>query len=500
MKILIGEICQESNTFCPVRTTMEEARRTRFLLGNEVIDRASDTIRGFLSVAGAAGAECFPTLSVNVQSLGVFVAPDYEELKGTLLRQVREAIRQAGKIDGVLFALHGAMVAESCDDVEGDLTGLIRSEAGAETPIVITLDPHANVTRRMIRNVNALFTYKTYPHIDFFETGEAAAKTLCSILAGGKAPALAMRKLPMIVPAENSRSTSGPFADLLAEAEAGVRRGDAVATSLFPTQPWLDIEELGFSVVVHAAKSEQARKEADRLAALIWAKRHEFDVETHQVKEVVALALRERGAQGPIVASYSSDSPGAGSSGDGNFVLKQLLDLRVEDKLVCFLDIIDAPAVAQAIKAGVGNMVELSVGHSLDRTQGSPLVILGKVRRISDGVFFLHNLEQEVTMGRSVIVEIGCLSLLLHEHSVPCIEPTMFRSMGIEPEDADVVVVRSAAQFRDAYELIARHIFILDAPGFSRPNLTSLTFKKIKRPFFPFDDDFDLHVVEEVWK
>jgi microcystin degradation protein MlrC len=491
MKILIGEVNQESNTFCPVLTTMDEARRTRFCIGNEVIEKSSDTIRGFLSVAKAAGAECFPSLAVKIQSLGAFKSSDYEVLKTHFLTQVREAIRQAGKIDGVLFAMHGAMVAESCDDVEGDLTGLIRAELGEDVPIVITLDPHANVTQRMVRNVNGMFAYKTYPHIDLFESSTAAANLLISILKDGLSPAMVMRKLPMIVPAENSQSIRGPFAALLAEAEAGVRRGDAIATSLFPTQPWLDIDEMGFSVTVLAANKQQAEREAERLAGLIWARRHEFDVELHQVKDVVDFALREKGVAGPVVASNSSDSPGAGSSGDSNFVLKNLLELKVEDKLACFLDIIDAPAVAKAIEAGVGEIVELQVGHSLDRTHGEPISIRGRVTHIGDGTFRLDSLDRDVTMGRAVIVKIGRILLLLHEHSVPCIDPRMFRSMGIDPAEADLVVVRSATQFRDGYEPMARAIFILDAPGFSPANLKSLSFLRIKRPFFPFDDNFD---------
>ena len=490
MKILIGEVNQESNTFCPLLTTMEEARRTRFCLGKEVVEKASDTIKGFLSVAQAAGAECFPTLAVKIQSLGVFASADYEELKQHFLTQVREAIRQAGTIDGVLFAMHGAMVAQSCDDVEGDLTGLLRAELGRDVPMVITLDPHANVTQRMAQNVNAMFAYKTYPHIDLFESSEAAAKLLFSILKDGHSPVMVMRKLPMIVPAENSQSIKGPFAELLAEADAGVRRGDAIATSLFPTQPWLDIEELGFSVTVLAANKEQGAREAERLVALIWAKRHEFDVEMHQVEDVVDLALRDPGGAGPVVASNSSDSPGAGSSGDSNFVLKKLLALKVENNLACYLDIIDAPAVAKAIAAGVGETVELQVGHSLDRTYGEPIFIRGRVTHIGDGTFRLDSLDRDVTMGRAVIVKIGKIALLLHEYSVPCIDPKMFRSMGLDPSEADLVVVRSATQFRDGYEPIGRAIFILDAPGFSSANLRSLSFSKIERPFFPFDDDF----------
>jgi len=46
--------------------------------------------------------------------------------------------------------MHGAQTAEGEDDVEGYVLERTRVITGPDKPIVLTLDLHANVTRRMV--------------------------------------------------------------------------------------------------------------------------------------------------------------------------------------------------------------------------------------------------------------------------------------------------------------------------------------------------------------
>jgi microcystin degradation protein MlrC len=66
----------------------------------------------------------------------------------------------------------------------------------------------------------------------------------------------------------------------------------------------------------------------------------------------------------------------------------------------------------------------------------------------------------------------------------------MYRSVGLEPTEADIVLVKSANQFRAEYEKLSNQIYILDTPGASTANLKSLRFTKIPRPMYPFDNNF----------
>ncbi|MFD0712380.1 M81 family metallopeptidase [Paenibacillus sp. GCM10027626] len=493
MRIVVGGILQESNSFSPKKTTVQDFRNYFYITGEELTEAAFENeVKGFCDQLRLNQAEIVPTLFCMAVSSGPLSATAFNELKADLDIRL-QAARDGGGVDGVLFAFHGAMVAEGCDDTEGELIALIRRHIGEQTPLVITLDPHANMTARIAGKVNGLVGYKTFPHIDFYETGLQAAGLLLSIVNKESEPVIAMRKVPMIVPAENGQFHSGPLGALWEEARRGEQRGESLITSLFPVQPWLDIEEYGSAVVVVGSDRERAQREADRLAGLLWEKRYEFGVELLTVDEAMELALRCQGSGKPVVISDSADSPGAGSTGDSNFVLRRALELGMEHKLSGMLSMVDAPAVDTAIRAGVGSSVTLSVGYS-QSSQGTPIEVFGKVRTIGDGEFVMVGAHAKNTvgrMGRCVVLQIGGLSVLLQERAIFTGDPAMYRSVGLEPATADFVMVKSANQFRAQYERLSNKIFILDTPGSSSANLFDMPFKRIARPMYPFDDHFD---------
>lgn len=490
MRILIGAIVQESNTFSPCPSDMDSFESNISLYGDELLGLGIDNeVRGGLQALRDHGATPVPTLCLYAVSGGVFRAAAFAELKQRLIETIEAA---AGDYDGVMFAMHGAMSAENEGDVEGALLEDIRRLIG-DKPLVLSLDLHANVTRKMVRLSDAIVGYRTFPHTDFYETGYRAAELLLSIIRTGERPYMAYRKIPMIIPAENQQTMYGPFKELWDEAKVGEEHGDSIVSSLFPVQSWLDVAETGASVVVVGEDRERAEREADRLADELWRKRHAFDVTLHRVHDIVELARRLQGAEGPIVISDSADSPGAGATGDSPAVLRQLLECGADRDLNVLLVITDAPAVDAAIRAGVGNDIEVLVGHTID-TRGEPLRIKGSVVRIGDGRFRLgggHARNTVARMGRCVIVEIGKISLLIGERSVFSGDPSMYRTMGLEPTSADIVLVKSASQFRADYDALSRHIYILNTPGSSPADIRSLPFRCIQRPFYPFDDHFD---------
>ncbi|GIP33286.1 M81 family metallopeptidase [Paenibacillus sp. J2TS4] len=488
-KVLIGAVIQESNTFGPARSTMDNFRRHRLLFGEDVLHAGTENeLSGFMRAASTEGIEVIPTMAANAVSSGMFTAEALEQLKATLLRE----LQFHSGYNGVYFAMHGAMVAEGCDDVEGCLMEMIRSVIG-DVPFVVSLDLHANVTDKMASVTDGIVGFRTYPHTDFVSTGMRSAALLFSMLRSGRKPVVRMRKIPMIVPAENSQSSHGPFAELWQAAEEGERLGNSWVTSLFPVQPWLDIEEMGCAVVTVHEDEEAAEREADRLADLFWQKRHEFHIRLYSVREVVKLASERQAGDGPFVISDSADSPGAGSTGDSNYVLRELLSCEAHLRHSILLTIVDAPAVARAIDAGEGQSVELEVGYSIC-PDGEPLRVCGRVRHIGDGRFTLaggYAKGTEANMGRCVVLELERLSLLITERPTFSGDPSMYRSVGLEPAAADIVLVKSANQFRADYEAISKRIFLLDTPGRSPADLRKLVFNNLRRPCYPFDDSFD---------
>ncbi|WP_054956785.1 M81 family metallopeptidase [Paenibacillus dakarensis] len=490
-KILIGSIIQESNTFSCRMSDMDDFRKHSLLYGPDLLEQRTESeLQGFIKEARERGAGLVPVMAANAISSGRFSKQGVEELTSILLERLREAA--ASGVDGVYFALHGAMAAEECDDVEGHLIRMIRSVIG-DLPFVISLDLHANITQAMTDNVDGLVGFRTYPHTDFAETGKRAARLLFSILGRESRPVVRMRKIPMIVPAENSQTTYGPFADLWKAADQGEEYGDSLVTSLFPVQPWLDVEELGCTVVTVGWDAERAEAEAERIAELFWQKRHEFDIRLYTMPEIAAMADARRDGDLPMILSDSADSPGAGSSGDSGYVLSELIRLGVPDKHRCLHLVVDPAAVETAVTAGVGSEASFQLGYSLC-PDGLQVPLTGVVRRIGDGRFMLgggYASGTEAFMGRCAVIETGKLSVLVSERPTFSGDPAMYRSMGLMPEEADIVLVKSANQFRAEYEKLSDRIYILDTPGRSPANLKQLNYRAVQRPFYPFDDDFD---------
>ena len=483
---------QESNTFSPARSTMDYFK-TVYAVGDELKRMAfvQSEIAGFLRAGEEhPEADMIPTFFTHALAAGRVLGEVYEQLKQTLLAAIREAL----PADGILLALHGAMAAEGHDDAEGDLIAAVRELVGDRVPIVISLDMHANVTRRMVQGVDAIVGYKTYPHVDHADTGYRAANILIAILKGEQRPSIAMVKLPLIVQAENAQTDGdGPMGRLIREAQAGEQAGRAIASSLFIVQPWLDIEEMGSSAVVVADTPELAQREAERLASLLWEAREEFRVSLHPVREMVELAERSREG-GPILMSDSADSSGAGATGDSNEVLAELIGLRAHERLTILLTIVDPEAVQQAIGLGVGRTGRFSLGRKLDPSYGHPLEVEAYVRTISDGLYtfgkgFYSNMQAD--MGPCAVLTTGKLAILVMGRTAYTIAPEMYRSVGLEPASADLVLVKSANQFRACFDGISDRIYILDTRGSSTPNFSKLPFTKLKRPFYPFDEDFE---------
>src|SRR5262249_54820499 len=153
--------------------------------------------------------------------------------------------------------------------------------------------------------------------------------------------------------------------------------------------------------------------------------------------------------------------------------------------------LVDAPAVAACREAGEGADVELAVGCSLDPRFHEPVPLAGRVSALGEGPFLLTGpvfTGAPYSMGAWAVVEVGSLSVLATERPAPTFDPECYRRVGLEPERADVVVVRSATLFRPGWAGIFSEALTLDLPGASTPRLDTLEFVRAPRPMFPLDD------------
>ena len=492
VRIAIGQFMEESNTFVRQRADLEHFRATQLLYGDEIVQRLGGTraeVGGFLDVLGPAGVEVVPTVAANAVSSGPVTRVTFDHVKNAFL----ERLAAAGSVDGVLLALHGAMVLEDAPDGEGELLAAIRKAIGPAIPLVATLDLHATITPRMVQEADALVGYDTYPHIDLYETGARAALLLLRAVRGEARPVTLFARSPMLVPAEGQGTDDQPMAGLMTEAKRLQGRPGVLAVSLFPVQPWLDIAETGFSVVAVADGSRRAAEiepMVRQLAWQAWERRRAFTANLLTVDEAIHRALASEG--GPFVLSESADSTGSGSPGDGAHVLERLLALGVRER--CLVTVVDAPAVARAIAAGVGAEVVATVGGTLDPRYNRPVPVSGRVRILSDGRFISSDKKTagvEFQMGRAAVIEVGSVAVLVTTRPAFTFDPALYRSVGLEPRDAKIVVVKSPLQFRDGYGDIARACWVVDTPGPSTARVERLDWRHRSRPLFPFEDDFE---------
>src|SRR5919201_399997 len=239
----------ETNTFSRVPTDMAAFRRRDYHLENEI----PAAFRGTRSAFGAGfeaadkfGWTLVHPVSANPNPSGIVTDDAFEAITATIL----DAVDTKGPIDGVLLFLHGAMVCESHEDAEGEFLARLRRRLGPDAPIVVTLDLHANVTRRMADNANALIAYRTYPHIDQYERAWQGAELLERAMQGEIRPRTVIARRPMIYGLDHGRTQRGPMAELIARGEALESSGEALVVSICAGFSRANIRDVGPSVTV----------------------------------------------------------------------------------------------------------------------------------------------------------------------------------------------------------------------------------------------------------
>ena len=488
MRLFLAMMSHETNTFSNLPTDRAQFEARNLHYGGEILEAFRGTgtcVGGMIDAAARRGATLIPSVAAAASPAGLVTRDIYGHVKERLLRD----LKAAGKVDGVLLDLHGAMVPEGLDDGEGDLIEAVRAAVGPAVPIAVTLDFHGNLSETMVRGADLLNGYKTYPHVDMAERGVEATEQLIDIIGKRLKPTAALRKPPILPPLGNQGTARGPMRrlyDLAAEMEKDPK---VISISLFAGFPHADIPDAGFGVyVVTNDDQELADHLADRLADTAWTYRHEFIHTALPVREAVAKAQASPGK--PIVLADMADNTGGGAAGDGTEILRELVRVGARSAVVACLW--DPKAVALCVKAGVGASVTLDVGGKVDDRHGAPLRVTGVVRTLSDGRFVHKGPMARGLPGRlgtTAVLDVNDIKVILISYRWQTLDPEMIRFVGIDPLDHKILVVKSTIHYRAAFEPIAGEIIEVDAPGLSSSNLGRFDFKRIRRPIFPLDPD-----------
>lgn len=485
-RILIAECKQEVSSFNPVRSRYEDFK---VATGEEIL-RHHRTVRseiaGALSVFdGRPDVELVPTYRAQaITSGGTLAAADFERLAAEFL----QAIAQAPEVDACYFSLHGAMAVENEVDPEGYLLEETRKLLGEDIPIVVSLDLHGIVTDRMLLHTNGIVVFHTYPHVDFFSTGERAARLLLRILDGDVRPVTAVVRVPALVRGDELITETGRIRHVIDAAKRIERSVPGLSAGMFWGNPFTDVPELGSnSLVVMDDDPDLAAREALRLAHLFWEHHTAMQVPLTSLAESVRLAREVD--QGTAVMVDAADATSSGASGDSNAILRALAEGGYQGRAL--IPIVDPPAVRSAFSAGVGASVAVTVGGALDPAHYTPLPVQAKVRLLSDGRFRSENTGENWYAGETAVLEAGNFTLVVTSRPVSLYDRSLFYAHGQDPRRFDLVVVKSPHCEEHMFAAWAAKMIHVDAPGSTSANLRSLGHARCRRPMFPLDEDVE---------
>jgi microcystin degradation protein MlrC len=483
-RILINECKQEISSFNPVLGNYADFH---ICWGDHLVARHRNVrteVGGALRVfSQRPGVEVVPGYSAcSVTSGGTLGDASFRRIAHEFLDAVRRA---KDAVDGIYLCLHGALAGESEHDVEGYLLAETRKIVGEKMPVVISLDLHGILTDLMLSHCNAAVVYHTYPHVDFFQTGERAARLLLRILAGEVKPVTARVPIPALVRGNELITATGRFGQCVREAVEVENSEGGVSGGMFIGNPFTDVPDLcSNAFIVTDNNPQRAEREAIRIANLFWAMREHLHQPLTPLRESVHRAAE---ATGRVVLVDAADATSSGASGDSNAILRALLEANYRRTVL--IPIVDAPAVEEAFRAGVGSTVHAPIGGSLDRQRFSPVEIEARVHLLSDGRFRNESHGSLWDSGRTAVLHSQNITLVVTSKAVSLYDRSLFLAHGQDPATFETVVVKSPHCQPHMFEQGAELVLNVDAPGSTSANLKSLGHTRCSRPIFPLDEN-----------
>ncbi len=490
MRLVIAQMKHETNTFSPVPTPL-----ARFahgaplpLEGTAVRDAYKGTgtaLGAFIDLAEQAGAETVFPVAGNAAPSAPVDDEAFEAMAGRIVAAVAKGC------DAVLLDLHGAMVTRSFDDGEGELLARLRKVA-PKVPIGVALDMHTNLFPGMARDATVIAGYQTYPHVDMYETGLRAGKSIFSLLQKTSKPVLAFGHRPMLPHVMRQSSLDSPNREIQARAKEMERQG-ALCATFFVGFPHADIPYAGASaVVVTDGDAGRAHALCDELLDMAWNARKQFVYEAEPLEKSLLRAKEMRGS--PVMLLDHYDNCASGGTMDTMAVLGGILDAGLED--VAAFAVFDPRAVEQMQRAGAGARVTIPLGGNLEMPalglKGKPRTVTGKVRRIIDGIYRNEGpmaRGELADMGASAVLDTGKVEIAVISRHVEPHDIASFRALGIDPARKRYVMLKSRVHWRAGLGPMAKAVVECAGEGVCTSDYSQLKFRRVRRPVYPLDPE-----------
>lgn len=489
MRIIVGGISHETNTFTPVTTSLRSFKERFYMRGNEIIENFRETntpIGGFIDGAKHHDITIIPT--IFAEALPSNTTP--EPIFNSILKDLLESISEAGSIDGVLLDLHGSMVVGDIDgpsgisDAEGHILTAIRQLVGNDVPVVAQLDIHANVSQQMIDQADVLIGRDTCPEIDMADRGRECLDIIMRMLKREVNPTMAFKPINMIW-GWNQLTSFPPMSEAMAELKKNNKHVGVLCGSISLGFPDSDTPDMGASVSIVTDNNQPlAQKLANQLSTWIYERRSDWHISLPSTKDVLQ-QIKNTGKY-PAMFADTNDNTGRGTPGDSTGMLRAFIDEKLED--ACVLYMVDPESVAICQEAGIGAKIDLAIGGKSSPLQGEPVKMHAEIRSLVDGHFrydgpMYAGLSAE--MGPSAYIRENGIHVLLVSIREQPYDSSFSRIAGLDLEKMRYIGVKSSVHFRANFSQWVKAIYTVGEP--SVVSKENLSFKRLGRAVYPFE-------------
>jgi microcystin degradation protein MlrC len=482
LRIFTAALATETNTFSPIcidRRAFEASLYAPPGKHPETPTLCTAPITVGRRVTAQKGWELIEGTAAWADPAGLVNRQTYEDLRDEILGQLRSAL----PVDAVVLGLHGAMVADGCEDTEGDLLQRVREIVGADVLVCAELDPHSHLTARRAAAADFFVFFKEFPHTDFVERAEDLWRIAIDTLEGRVTPVMSIFDCRMIDVFPTSRDPMRSFVDKLMQIE----RDDADVLSLSVVHGFMagDVAEMGTKMlVVTNGKAEKGEALARELGLELFSRRGTYRMPEIDERQAVAQALAA--PAGPVVIADMWDNPGGGTAGDATVVLEELIARNATDTAIG--TIWDPMAVQICMAAGEGAEIPLRFGAKSGPGTGRPIDGIVKVVKLVRNAEMRFG-ESFAPFGDAVHIRLHGIDIILNTTRAQSFDPSLFSVMGIDPTSKKILVIKSTNHFFASFSKIASEILYCSA-GTPYPNDPARTpYRRARRDIWPMTTD-----------
>ena len=485
MRVFIGGILTETNTFSPVPTGLSDFRFARVGEHDDDLPNEGLALSHLCDQVAKRGWVSVPSFLAIAEPAGTTTRHAYETLREQLLQELKSSL----PVDMVLLPLHGAMVANGYDDCEADIVKQVRRIVGEDIPVGVLLDLHCHLSQSLVDTADLITIYREYPHTDILQRAEVLLDMTANMAQGHTQPVMAIYDCRIINLYPTSPEPMRSLVNHLSELD---QRPGIISADIAHGFPWGDVEDCGTRTLVVADNNpDLAARTAEELGQRLYQQRHELQIKPLAMDKAFARISSNHSPKAPLVIADIADNAGGGAPSDSTFALAALLQNRI---IECALGMIYDPQVVNiAMQAGVGAGLKVRLGGKTSSESGNPLDLLVKVIGIQPAMTQLFPQEGcdplPVPCGDSVCLLCDGIHIIVNSVRTQVFNPGVFTAFGLDLKDFKALIVKSIFHFYAAFRPIASDIILMSPPGALNANFTEVPYQKAKTDKYPWLDN-----------